>query len=201
MAARKIARHKPATPELRAIFKAELIKLGGQYQTSRRLAPQYAMRRCEAIEVYNEVESERRQKKQQVDQRIIDAAKYANQYTIGRYRLAEMFEIPISAAKEICSEVQAKREKSQEGRIARQDQAIDYIKRTATFATVESVATRFDVSTKWTRAAFDQVLGKNKKPAGRVRTVRRFIDLSGTDATSDRRRYPSGVGFGVEVVR
>lgn len=47
-----------------------------------------------------------------------------------------------------------------------------------------------------------EVIKPIAKPVQYRRIVRRFRDLSGTDATSDRVRYPSGVGFGVvEVVR
>jgi hypothetical protein len=53
------------------------------------------------------------------------------------------------------------------------------------------------------KAARDLAFAKRdaKEPKPR-RTVRKFMNLSGTDATADRVRYPSGIGFGVvEVVR
>jgi AraC-like DNA-binding protein len=199
------AKINPASPELREIFKQHLLDTGAKFNKTDSVRISFGISRAEATEIYQEVKDERKRRKAEHDERIAAATAYAARHTIGRFRLAERFEISGNAAKAICAAEYARREdtrsKLRANKKADEAIAFEYVKKVATFASVESIADRFGMTIEWTAAAFDQVLGRRSKDKP-TRTVRRFVDLSGTDATADRVRYPSGIGFGVvEVVR
>jgi hypothetical protein len=202
---------KPATPELLALFRAELIKAGVRYEVADRLRSSFAICRDDAIAVYQEIIAEMKANSEALkntgeSERIAAAKAYVERCSIGRIRLARMFAIPARVARDICGQSKPTRARKCKPKVVTEsdmDAAMAYLQRSKAFATPESIADRFGVSVAWARSAIEQVSEpKNGRPKRKFRTVRRFRDLSGTDATADRVRYPSGIGFGVvEVVR
>jgi hypothetical protein len=179
----------------------------------------YAISRDEAIEIYREVEEERKTRRGDLTQRLSDAKAYARTHIVGGERLADTFDIPLADARQMCSDAQYfRRHKRERGTPdpksakveVNSDAVAVYTKRNSTFAAVESVLAKLNSTPAVTQNNFSSVIPDKAVPRSipvpvlvePKRMRRRFCDISGTDATADQRRYPSGIGFAVvESVR
>lgn len=134
---------------------------------------------------------------------INQARAFANRNVVGHAKLTEMFGLSVWQAKNVATCAASKRKKRNDLSRINQDAARAFLMDRWKDATTAGVARQFGLGIKTAQKIVAEVraimVPKPEEP--KRRTVRRFIDLSGTDATSDRRRYPSGVGFGVELVR
>jgi hypothetical protein len=199
------AKSKPAPPELRAIFKDALIAAGGRFQTARRINIQYGISQVEAIEIFKEIsERTKAAEREERVKRCNQAKAYAAKHMVGWRKLHEMFGVTAHQARNIAKAATAGRNKRNEFSRINQDAARAYLVTNHRTSTVSAIAKRFKISTNTARVLINEATeaARPKPPIRRFSTVRRFVDLSGTDATTDRVRYPSGIGFGVvEVVR
>jgi len=144
-----------------------------------------------------------------VDERkrkINEARAAANRHGYGRCKLIELFGVSASQAQLIASEAKSFRAKRQAIIKAKKDAAKVYVMEHFADANANKVAKRFGIDVRHAR---DIIEGVRKALEPKIdcvqkpkRIVRRFAEISHSDMTDDRRRYPSGIGFAVlEVVR
>jgi hypothetical protein len=202
------AKIPPAKPGVRKLFRETLIKEGLTYRRASILRMEFGISIAEALEIYYETFNALKAesdaiKKVDLAKSIALATEYRKRHKVGKLRLSKLFGITAYHANKIIKAeepVEAKVVTPKQASEKQREAAMAYVKRCGTFATLESIATRFSVSLEWTKAAFEQVMGGPKKQPRRK--VRIFCDISHSDLTTDRVRYPSGIGFAVlEVVR
>lgn len=135
------------------------------------------------------------------------AREYAANNEVTGYRLRKMFGLTQETARRIANEANANSPKRAEVVNENRKKALTYAYSLNGKITPRELSDMFGFGQAKARGIIVDVLADIRrmeavtKPKP-TRIVRRFRDLSGTDATADERRYPSGIGFGVvEVVR
>ena len=211
----------PAKPEVLSLFRAELIKQGIKYETADSLRLSFGISRDEARAVYRELAAEHHPKvpkKPAVKKlsptwegrsRAAEARAYAAQHDVTGYRLRQMFGITPETARRIAKEFNDGSPTRLEASRKNQELA-----RTHCYAISGKVSSRelsrtFGIGENRARDIVAEVRAdlKQREAAAKIdtrprRKVRVFCEISHSDMTDDRRRYPSGIGFAVlEVVR
>lgn len=215
-------KYPPATPELRAVFKAEVIKQKCDNHAARKLAGMFLISRNEAIEIYREVVVENPKKKGSPGRPVLvkppklvnigrsraaEARQYAATHDVTGYRLRKMFGITMDTARRIAKEFNNGSPTRLELSKKNQEAAITHAYAVSGKISGTALSAMFGLSNAKAqdimRSVRADIRFRALKPEPKpTRIVRRFRDLSGTNATADERRYPSGIGFGVvEVVR
>jgi hypothetical protein len=138
---------------------------------------------------------------------IEEARRYAATHDVTGYKLRKMFDLSMETARRIASEANNGSPTRLQSLQENHQKALTHAYAIGGRISARELADMFGIGQYKARDIVLEVLAdmrmQSSQPAPKqTRIVRRFRDLSGTDATADRVRYPSGIGFGVvEVVR
>jgi hypothetical protein len=172
-----------------------------------RMAQNFGITEGQAVNIINRAAGRSSEMAMKKLSAVAEARQYAATHDVTGYRLRKMFDLSLETARRIAKE-------ANDGNPTRLEVLQENHKKALTHAysvggriSPRELAEMFGFGQQKAREILVDVAVdiKRRDEAARqkpTRIVRRFRDISGTDMTSDRVRFPSGIGFAVlEVVR